>query len=181
MLTSLKSAHSSPIDVTLYNIPMFANPIDIPTIRRLSELPHIIGIKDSSGDISFMLRMIAAVQPSRPDFVFLTGWEAALAPMLAIGCQGGTNASSGIVPEVTRKIYDLTTAGRLPEACCLQLKFLPLFDAMLVIGNFPDGFRAGVELRGFKVGSSRQPVGNVPPIDRDKLQRMIQSLLGELN
>jgi 2-dehydro-3-deoxy-D-pentonate aldolase len=125
--------------------------------------------------------MIAAVQPSRPDFVFLTGWEAALAPMLAIGCQGGTNASSGIVPEVTRKIYDLTTTGRLPEACRLQLKFLPLFDAMLAIGNFPDGFRAGVELRGFKVGSSRQPVGNVPPIDRDKLQRMIQSLLGELN
>jgi len=69
-------ALASPIDVTLYNIPMFASPIDVPTIRRLAEFPRIVGIKDSSGDIAFMLRMMSAVQPFRPDFVFLTGWEA---------------------------------------------------------------------------------------------------------
>src|SRR3954471_890409 len=43
-------ARHTPIDVTLYNIPMFASPIDVPSIRRLSELPRVIGIKDSSGD-----------------------------------------------------------------------------------------------------------------------------------
>jgi hypothetical protein len=56
-------ALSSPIDVTLYNIPMFASPIDLPTIRRLAEFPRVIGIKDSSGDLAFMMRMIAAVRP----------------------------------------------------------------------------------------------------------------------
>ncbi len=66
----------SPIDVTLYNIPMFATPIDVPTIRRLAEFERIIGIKDSSGDVAFMMRMIAAVRPVRPDFTFLTGWDA---------------------------------------------------------------------------------------------------------
>src|SRR6187399_3585766 len=71
-------ALNSPIDVTLYNIPMFASPIDVPTIRRLAEFERVIGIKDSSGDIAQMLRMMAAVQPSRPDFVFLTGWEPAM-------------------------------------------------------------------------------------------------------
>ena len=59
-------ARHTPIDVTLYNIPMFASPIDVPTIQRLAEFPRIVGIKDSSGDISFMLRMMAAVQPVRP-------------------------------------------------------------------------------------------------------------------
>src|SRR3954467_2525340 len=54
-------ALNSPIDVTLYNIPMFASPIDVPTIRRLSEFQRIIGIKDSSGDVAFMGRMINAV------------------------------------------------------------------------------------------------------------------------
>ena len=49
-------ANNTPIDVTLYNIPMFASPIDVPTIRRLSEFPRIIGIKDSSGDMAFMIR-----------------------------------------------------------------------------------------------------------------------------
>jgi 4-hydroxy-tetrahydrodipicolinate synthase len=96
-------ALNTPIDVTLYNIPMFASPIDVATIRRLAEFPRIIGIKDSSGDIAQMLRMMAAVEPTRPDFVFLTGWEPALVPMLAMGCQGGTFAMGGVVPEVTRK------------------------------------------------------------------------------
>src|SRR5208282_6257730 len=72
----------TPIDVTLYNIPMFASPIDVPTIKRLAEFPRIVGIKDSSGDMAFMMRLIAAVRPLRPDFSFLTGWEAVLAPML---------------------------------------------------------------------------------------------------
>ena len=105
--TSPRSRGNSPIDVTLYNIPMFASPIDVPTIRRLAEFPRIVGIKDSSGDLAFMMRMIAAVRPSRPDFTFLTGWEAVLVPMLMIGCDGGTNASSNVVPELTRKLYDL--------------------------------------------------------------------------
>lgn len=69
-------ARYSPIDVTLYNIPMFASPIDVPTIRRLAcEFPRVIGIKDSSGDLAFMMRMISAVRPHRPDFSFLTGWK----------------------------------------------------------------------------------------------------------
>ena len=45
-------ARNSPIDVTLYNIPMFASPIDLPTIRRLAlEFPRIVGIKDSTGNV----------------------------------------------------------------------------------------------------------------------------------
>src|SRR5690606_38927739 len=41
----------SPVDVTLYNIPMFASPIDVPTVQRLSEeCERIVAIKDSSGD-----------------------------------------------------------------------------------------------------------------------------------
>ena len=43
---------------------------------------RIVAIKDSSGDIPHMIRMIQAVRPNRPDFSFLTGWDAALMPML---------------------------------------------------------------------------------------------------
>src|SRR5215471_3020148 len=38
----------SPIDITLYNIPLFASPIDLPTLLKLAELPRIAGMKDSS-------------------------------------------------------------------------------------------------------------------------------------
>jgi 4-hydroxy-tetrahydrodipicolinate synthase len=170
-------ALNSPIDVTLYNIPMFASPIDVPTIRRLAEFPRVVGIKDSSGDITFMMRMMSAVQPIRPDFVFLTGWEAALVPMLLMGCQGGTNATSGIVPEVTRKLYDLVQERRIDEGRTLQLRLLELFDAMVYSADFPEGFRAAVELRGFDFGRGRQPLSETQRIDRDALQRVLQCIL----
>jgi 4-hydroxy-tetrahydrodipicolinate synthase len=172
-------ARHSPIDVTLYNIPMFASPIDLPTIRRLAEFPRVIGIKDSSGDLAFMMRMIAAVRPARPDFSFLTGWEAVLAPMLMIGCDGGTNASSNAVPEITRRIFDLCRAGQFQEAMRWQYRILELFDAMLYPFEFPDGFRAAAELRGFSFGRGRQPMSETRREDRSSLESVLQCMLAD--
>src|SRR5947209_2225522 len=140
-------ARNTPIDVTLYNIPMFASPIDVPTIRRLAlEFPRVVGIKDSSGDLAFMMRMISAVRPHRPDFSFLTGWEAVMVPMLMIGCDGGTHASSNAVPEITRRLYELSRAGEYQEAMRWQYRILELFDAMLYPFEFPYGFPAPSQL-----------------------------------
>src|SRR5947207_1828181 len=169
----------SPIDVTLYNIPMFASPIDVPTLRRLAEFERIIGIKDSSGDVGFMGRMIQAIRPQRPDFTFLTGWDVVLVPMMLIGADGGTNATSGITPELMRRMYDLAAAGRWEEAVPLQLRLIELFDAMLYSADFPEGFRAGVDLRGFDFGRGRQPLSDVQSIDRLALQRVLQCILAD--
>ncbi len=172
-------ALNSPIDVTLYNIPMFASPIDVPTIKRLSEFERIIGIKDSSGDVAFMCRMINAIRPLRPDFTFLTGWDVVLMPMLIMGADGGTNATSGIVPELMRKLYDLVMAGRQDEALPLQMRILEVFDAMLYSADFPEGFRAAVELRGFDFGVGRQPLSATQKVDRAALQRVLQCILAD--
>ncbi len=170
----------SPIDVTLYNIPMFASPIDVPTIRRLVEFPRIVGIKDSSGDLAFMMRMIAAVRPVRPDFCFLTGWEAMLVPALLAGVDGGTLGTSTVVPEVTRKLYDLARAGQLDEAMRLQYRLLELFDTMLFSTDFPEGFRIGVELRGFDFGDSRQPLSDAQKTARVELKQKLQRIISNL-
>lgn len=171
-------ADNSPVDVTLYNIPMFASPIDVPTVQRLAEeCERVVAIKDSSGDLPHMMRMIAAVRPVRPNFYFLTGWDAALMPMLLIGCDGGTNATSGVVPEITRKLYELTLAGRLDEARDLQYRLLTLFDAMLFSAEFPEGFRAALALRGIQPGVGRQPKSPSQELQLGKLSEQLQCLL----
>lgn len=171
-------ADNSPVDVTLYNIPMFASPIDVPTVQRLAEeCPRVIAIKDSSGDLPHMMRMIAAVKPLRPEFCFLTGWDAALMPMLLIGCDGGTNATSGVVPEITRKLYDLTLGHKLDEARDLQYRLLTLFDAMIFSAEFPEGFRAALRLRGIHTGVGRQPQSEVQQAALEKLSDQLQCLL----
>ena len=151
-------ARSSPIDITLYNIPSLATPIEVDTVQRLAAtFPRIVGIKDSSGDVTQMISLIARIRPIRPDFVFLAGWDAVMVPMLLLGAQGGTHATSGVMPELTRQIYDLTIARRYDEAVALQCHLAEIFNIMVQFNDFPDGFRAGVELRGFRVGRSRQP------------------------
>lgn len=169
---------NTPIDVTLYNIPMFASPIDVPTVQRLSEeCEKIVAIKDSSGDLPHMIRMIKAVRPNRPDFSFMTGWDAALMPMILIGCDGGTNATSGVVPEITRKLYDLTIAGRLDEARELQYNLVDLFDAMLYSADFPEGFRAAMALRGIKPGAGRMPLSDEQKVELTTIAKKLQCLL----
>jgi 4-hydroxy-tetrahydrodipicolinate synthase len=173
-------ARNSPIDITLYNIPMFASPIDVPTIRRLAlEFPRVIGIKDSSGDLAFMMRMISAVRPQRSDFTFLTGWEAVLVPMLMIGCDGGTHATSNVVPEITRRMYDLSRSGDFGTAMQWQFRILELFDAMLNQFEFPDGFRAGADLRGFHFGRGRQPQTKTQRANRAVLSSVLQCILAD--
>jgi 4-hydroxy-tetrahydrodipicolinate synthase len=148
----------TPIDVTLYNIPMFASPIDLDTIRRLAgDHERIAAIKDSSGDLPFMKSMIAAIRPERPDFAFMTGWDACLLDMLEAGCDGGTNATSGVAPELTRRLFDLAAAGHAEEARPVQERIAAIFDACFGAADFPEGFRMGVGLRGIEVGPGRTP------------------------
>jgi 4-hydroxy-tetrahydrodipicolinate synthase len=151
-------ARNTPIDVTLYNIPMFASPIDLDTVRRLAgEHERVAAIKDSSGDLPFMKSMIETIRPERPDFSFMTGWDSCLLDMLELGCDGGTNASSGVVPELTRRLFDLAAAGRSDEARPLQEKIAAVFDGLFAAADFPEGFRMGVALRGIGVGPGRTP------------------------
>lgn len=174
-------ARQTPIDVTLYNIPMFASPIDVETVRRLADFERIVGIKDSSGDLSNMMRMIAAVRPHRPDFAFLCGWEATLLYMLLAGCNGGTHATAGVVPEALVKLYDLARAGRLDEAAALQYDLLALFDALVGFGDFPEGFRAAVKLRGIRLGAGRQPLTEPQLSDLRAFQQQLHPMLNKFD
>ncbi|MFT3784883.1 MAG: dihydrodipicolinate synthase family protein [Tepidisphaeraceae bacterium] len=174
-------ARNSPIDITLYNIPLFASPIDVPTLVRVaSEFPRIVGIKDSSGDVAHLARMINAVKPRRPDFVFFSGWEAALVPQLLLGADGGVHATSNVLPELTRMMYDHFRAGRLDQAVKLQLRLMEFFDLMVFGGaDFPDGVRIGAEIRGHDMGRSRQPQTEKQLVDRQKLATMMQCIMSE--
>jgi len=100
--------------------------------------------------------------------------------MLMIGCDGGTHASSNAVPEVTRRMYELSVAGNYAEAMQWQYRILELFDAMLFPFEFPDGFRAAAELRGFRFGSGRQPKTSAQRSDSAALASVLQCILADV-
>jgi len=124
-----------------------------------------------------MMAMIDTIRPARSDFAFLTGWDACLLPMLQLGCDGGTNATSGVAPELTRKLFDLAMAGRFAEARKVQTQVSRLFDACFGAADFPEGFRMGVGLRGFAVRAGRTPRS---ASDQANDERTVQELRGLL-
>lgn len=151
-------AAKSPIDIIIYNIPMFSNEISLPVLKRLAlDCPRIIGTKDSSKDLSRFIQIIHQIKSQRPEFTCLIGWEELLVPSLFMGGDGGTLSTTGVAPEVMMKIYNTARAGRWEEAKEMQFRILDVFQAMIAAPNFPEGFRAGYEIRGFNVGHARFP------------------------
>jgi len=173
-------ARHSPLDLVLYNIPQFANEIAVETVSVLADLPRIIGIKDSSRDFPRYLNTIAAVRPRRPDFSFLIGCEEILVPSLIMGGDGGTLATSGVVPELLVRMYDDTRAGRLATAVAQQFALLELIRAVVFGTGFPEGLRAALEVRGFRMGRPRQPLAPEMQVDAAQLRHGLAQALASL-
>jgi len=96
-----------------------------------------------------------------------------------MGADGGTIATSGVVPEVIMKLYQDTLAGRWEEARRVQFKLLDLINAMLYGTNFPEGFRAGMSLRGFNLGTSRQLLSPREQNDYEEIRPHIACILAD--
>jgi len=150
-------AAKSPIDIILYNIPQFSNEISLAVVKRLAmDCPRIVGIKDSSRDMPRFMDTLNEIKPQRPDFSCLIGCEEILLPVLMMGGDGGTIATSGVAPEAVMKLYSSFLSGDFAEAKRIQFKLLELIATMFAAGNFPEGFREGVNLRGFNTGRGPQ-------------------------
>lgn len=171
-------AAKSPIDILLYNIPQFSNEIGLPVVERLAmDCPRIIGIKDSSRDFPRFCTMLSRIKPKRPDFVCFSGTEEILYPALVMGGDGGTIASSGVIPEVIVGLYQGYLSGHHAECRRIQLEIQDLIAEMFAAGNFPEGFRAAVSLRGFNPGPPRFPLDEAGARAIEKAKGRIACLL----
>ncbi|MCL5096702.1 MAG: dihydrodipicolinate synthase family protein [Candidatus Omnitrophica bacterium] len=170
----------SPIDIVLYNIPQFSNVFSVPVLTRLAlDCPRIVGVKDSSRDFPRFLNSLHAIKPHRPDFSCLIGCEEILFPSLMMGGDGGTIATSGVVPEVVMKLYNEFLANNWNESKRIQFKLLDLINAMLYGTNFPEGFRAGMSLRGFNLGTTRQLISPKEKSDLEEIRSTIACILAD--
>jgi 4-hydroxy-tetrahydrodipicolinate synthase len=171
-------ARQSPIDILLYNIPQYSNEISLPVLKRLAmDCPRIVGTKDSSRDFPRFLNTLEMIKPQRPEFTCLIGCEEILLPALMMGADGGTIATSGVVPEVIMALYNAFLTGNITEAKRIQFNILDLINTMLVGPNFPDGFRAGASLRGFNLGSNRQLLSPKEHVDLAEIRGKIACIL----
>jgi 4-hydroxy-2-oxoglutarate aldolase len=160
-------ADASPIPVMLYNMPGNAAGIDLDaeTVLTLAAHPNIIGLKDSSGNVTKLAEVVAN---ARPDFVVLAGSAGFLLPALVVGARGGICALANVAPRECLRLMDLYDRGELAEARSLQARLIPPNTAVTSGYGVP-GLKAALQLVAGYGGEPRRPLMPLGETERSRL------------
>lgn len=148
-------ADSVDLPVLLYNIPgRTALRIEHETILELSRVENIIGVKDSTGDIDGVSRLIAEV----PDnFDVYCGDDWATFAYACLGSAGVVSVASHLAGERIAQIRDLVATGDTPAARKIHEELLPLFRGLFITSS-PIPVKAALAMIGQPVGPPRLPL-----------------------
>lgn len=132
-------ADASPLPVVLYNVPgrTGVNMTADTTLRLAREVPGIIGIKEASGDIHQIQRLLREKPES---FTVLSGDDGMTYPFMALGAQGVISVLGNAYPKEFSEMVHLCLEGNYIEAVDVHFKFRDIIRLL-----FSDGNPAGVK------------------------------------
>lgn len=166
-------AAASGLPVIAYNVPSRTGvDIRVDTCRKLAKIPGIAGIKEASGDISKIGRILAACGEALPVY---SGNDDQTVPIMALGGAGVISVASNVVPVPMKELTDACLGGEYPKAAAIQRKLLKLMDLMFCQVN-PIPVKAAIQLLGFDCGSCRPPLDDLPDEDVQKLRGCLDEL-----
>ena len=166
-------AAATSLPIILYNVPPRTNVnIDPATVRRLSEIENIIGVKEASGNISQITQVIQQVPE---EFLVLSGDDALTLPLVAMGGRGIISVASNEIPAEMTRLAQLCLAGNFAEARAMQRKWLPLLEVNFIETN-PTPVKAAMAEMGLLEPVFRLPL--VPPRTENlaKIRTVLESL-----
>ena len=129
-------------------------------------------MKESSGDLSLMSRILSGVPPS---FTVACGSASVLYPALCLGAKAGILAVACCAPDAAAAVYQAFEKGDHERARKLQLALTPLATAVTVTYGVP-GLKLAMELAGLKGGHPRRPLMPAPPAAREELKRLLSQV-----
>jgi len=148
-------ADQSPIPILLYNVPKFTHVnLNCGLVARLSGHPNIAGIKDSTGNV---IQLGEFANHVADGFKLMVGTAGALFGGLALGCAGGVLALANVAPEACVKILEYVQQGDFEAAKQLQLRMLPVNQAVTATYGVP-GLKAAMDMLGYFGGDPRPPL-----------------------
>ena len=149
-------SEASPVPVVIYNVPgrTGVNLAAETTLTLARECPNIIGIKEASGNIQQAMEILR----QRPaGFRVISGDDALTYPLLALGADGVISVVANALPKEMSDMVRLAMKGDLKKALPLQMKMLPLMNAIFDEGN-PTGIKALLEIQGSITNILRLPL-----------------------
>ena len=143
------------LPIILYNIPQVMDRyLPRTVVEDLADLPNVVGLKDSSGNLTYTMELLEYAG-DRIDF--FVGHDEVVLPALAGGVSGMILASAQVYPEVWQEVYKLAGEGRLEEARALQRRVQKLSRIFCRYGGGV-AVKAALKLMGVDAGVPRRPL-----------------------
>ncbi|MBI4289108.1 MAG: 4-hydroxy-tetrahydrodipicolinate synthase [Chloroflexi bacterium] len=139
----------------LYNVPTrTVTELSADTVVRLSQIDNIIAVKEASGKLEPIVRVIDG---ARNGFLVYSGNDSDTLPILSIGGYGVISVASHLVGVQIREMIETYLRGRVQEAAAIHRRLLPLVNALFVEAN-PIPLKYALNRVGFAVGKPRLPL-----------------------
>lgn len=167
----LEIANSTRLPVLLYGNPGKTGvELSVNLIKKLSQIDNIIGIKDSSGDMTLLSEYIRNTDRSK--FNVIAGRDTMILAALVYGGTGAIAATANIAPAVAVSIYENFIKGDMKAALEAQYELAPLRIAF-GLGTFPVIMKEALKLLGMDSGGCIKPVGKISNENRKKLHDIL--------
>ncbi|MEK5105432.1 4-hydroxy-tetrahydrodipicolinate synthase [Cytobacillus sp. FSL K6-0129] len=164
-------AASTDLPVMLYNIPGRSSVNIAPeTIIELSKIKNIVSVKEASGDLNAMTKIIAETDD---DFLLYSGDDGIALPVLSIGGAGVVSVASHIIGSEIQEMVQAFLVGHYQEAAKLHQSLLPIMEAMFAAPS-PVPVKTALQVKGLDVGSVRLPMVPLSEQERATLIAIIK-------
>lgn len=148
-------AESTSLPCILYNVPTRTITNMLPeTVLRLRDVPNVVGIKEASGNLEQVGKIIA---DCGPEFRVWSGNDGDTFPIVALGGYGVVSVTSHLVGRQIKQMIELTLAGQLAAAAAIHHRLMPITNAMFLVSN-PIPVKYAVNRVGYRVGAPRLPL-----------------------
>lgn len=166
-------ADESPVPVVLYQVPTAFSGLALEPdlVAGLSEHPNIVGIKDSSGDVTALAALVERCEPS---FQVLVGSGAALLDALGAGARGAILGVAVLAPAESAQVKTLFEAGDLEAARAVQER-IGRVHREVVAGRGVPGVKMALDLLGMVGGSPRPPLQALPASEADAIAEILKN------
>ena len=148
-------AQSTSLPCIMYNVPSrTVVSLSVETVIRLSQIDNIIGIKEASGNLDQIARIISG---AREGFLVWSGNDSDTLLVMALGGYGVVSVASHLVGNQIKEMIDSFVGGRIEEAAGIHRRLLPLVSALFIVSN-PIPVKYALNHIGFNVGKPRLPL-----------------------
>ena len=170
-------ADASEKPIIMYNVPGRTGcSISEEAVAVLCKHPNIQGIKEASGNISYLCKIAKYLDE---DFVMYSGNDDMIVPTLSMGGIGVISVWANIMPQTTHKLVFDYLEGNVESARKIQTRYLDLVNDLFLETN-PIPVKAAMNYLGYGVGPCRMPLDEMSAGPKAKLVAEIDRLKDEL-